>query len=191
MHQRVCVSVCVRKHLAIDNSAGWMCVMGWMRFVVERTLSAQLSGKVYISTPPVTKARKSSETRTVGQWISIYLLMYPVGNSKDWLGNDCIKEYRDTTTNINIPPLPPSFNQREIHYLFPQLSINHSHQTQATCLAFFISFFFNTLAKNFQCLVTFSTPAFNFLWVADVCWLSKQHDAGHLMSLLSVLSGAG
>ena len=48
-------------------------------------------------------------------------------------------------------------------------------------------FFLFTLAKNYS--FTLSKPAFNFLWVADVCWLSKRDDAGYLMS--AGLSGVG
>lgn len=60
-------------------------------------------------------------------------------------------EYRDTTADISIPPPPPSSYQKEIHYIPPRLSVNHSLLAVVTYLAFLLFFFiFNTLAKNFQ-----------------------------------------
>lgn len=37
------------------------------------------------------------------------------------------------------------------------------------------------LTINYRAFFT-PKPAFNFLWVADVRWLSKRKDGGHLMS---------
>ncbi|KAK5910997.1 hypothetical protein CgunFtcFv8_005209 [Champsocephalus gunnari] len=39
-------------------------------------------------------------------------------------------------------------------------------------------------------MFTRSNPDFNFLWVADVCWLSERDDAGYLMLEFSGLSVA-
>lgn len=46
----------------------------------------------------------------------------------------------------------------------------------------FCIIFFSPVTEKLQCLFTPSKPAFNFLWVADVCCLSTPGDTRYLMS---------
>lgn len=92
-----------------------------------------------------------------------------------------------TNADTNIPP-PPSPTTTII--IPAEKNSLHSapavHQPlppgKGDLFCIFYLFFFPFVTEKLRCLFTPSKPAFNFLWVADVCCLSTPGDTRYLMS---------
>lgn len=74
--------------------------------------------------------------------------------------------------NIYIP-LPPSIIPSEKNSLHSSSAVHQPLPPGRGDLSYFL-LFSSHVSKKLQCRFAFSLPAFNFLWVADVCWLSRR-----------------